>query len=100
MDSCFGLNLKNEYQIEVNKFCDSWILAGLPTTPKFHIIKFHIIEFCDYVKSGLAKYSEQTTEAIHSSFSNTWNNYKVPACHENYTKKLLKAVISYNSNNI
>lgn len=99
-DSCFGLNLKDGYQVAVNKFCESWLLANLPVTPKFHIIKHHIIEFCEATNEGLAKYSEQTIEAIHSDFSATWQNYKVPEKHKNYPHKLLNAIVSYNSGHV
>lgn len=97
VQKCFGFNLEDGYRNVIQEFCSSWTTLNLPVTPKFHILKYHVSEFCDDVQSGLGRYSEQTVEAIHQDFSNTW---KVPESHANYQESLLKAVVVYNSSHI
>lgn len=100
MEKCFGIELKDGYHQSVEEFCESWTASKFPITPKFHIMKFHVAEFCGNSNHGLGRYSEQTTEAIHHDFEKTWMNYKVPESHNNYQQNLLKAVTAYNSSHI
>lgn len=100
LDACFGIDLKEGYQTTIDRFCDSWDLANLPITPKLHITKFHIGEYCDNAGEGLSRSSEQTIEAVHSDFAATWENYKVPETHAKYSQRLLSAVVAYNSSHI
>lgn len=88
------------YSKAIQTFCDRWAAAGLPITPKLHILKFYVSEFCEVLQEGLANYSEQTTEAIHKDFDNIWQNYKRPENHEHYASKLVSAVVAYISDHI
>ena len=97
LDKCFSTDLKQGYQASIDKFCNSWVLANLPITPKLHILKYHVGEYCEHTGEGLARSSEQTIEAVHSDFAAAWENYKVPENHDKYPIKLLNAVVAYNS---
>ena len=61
---------------------------------------FHVPEFCQNEMKGLAKHTEQTIESMHHDFQQTWLNYKVPETHKQYERKLLDAVVAYNSGHI
>lgn len=100
IEKCFGMDLVDGYPQAINEFCDSWIALELPVTPKFHIMKFHVAEFCASANKGLGQFSEQTIEAIHQNFTKTWMNYKLPETHKDYEKNILKAVVEYNSSHI
>lgn len=95
--SCFGTKLENGYETFIGEFCNEWLIAQLPATPKFHIIQQHVVEFCQEKRVGLGMFSEQTTEAVHKDFSLKWEHYKVPKTSEEFPKKLLNCVVAYNS---
>lgn len=97
VDACFGSELREDFQQSIEEFCKAWRFIQLPMTPKFHIIHQHVKEFCSNKNTGLAKYSEQTTEAIHRDFTKKWENYKVPHTSSDFAKNLLNCVVSYNS---
>lgn len=100
VEKCFGMELIDGYRQSIDDFCESWSALKLPETPKFHIMKFHVAEFCFAVNEGLGRYSEQTIEAIHHDFAKTWMNHKVPETHKHYQQNILKAVVTYNSSHI
>lgn len=100
IDFCFGTYLKPNFSSHINEFCAKWTAAGLPTTPKFHIIKFHVEQFCRHQMLGLARFTEQTIESMHQDFDQTWANYKVPEIHVHYEQKICDAVVAYNSSHI
>lgn len=100
IDSCFGLELNSMFKENIRKFSISWLNAKLPATPKFHIIKYHVEQFCEMVNRGLGFYTEQTTEAVHHDFGNIWKKYKVPQISDVYGTKLLRAVCEYNCSHI
>lgn len=97
IDSCFGINLLEDFQRNITEFCKAWKAARLPNTPKFHIMDQHVAEFCESKQVGLSIFSEQTTEAIHKDFSKKWENFKVPKTNPDFSKKLLSCIVSYNS---
>lgn len=98
--ACFGSGLEPNYRSKIDEFCAKWMNVGLPATPKLHMVKFHIPEYCEEKQEGLARFSEQTTESIHQDFYVTWQNYKVPQSSQLYNAKLLNAVVAYNSSHV
>lgn len=97
VQACFGYELDPTYILKIDEFCERWTSAGLPVTPKLHMVMFHVPEFCREHQEGLGRFSEQTTESIHQEFDGTWKNYKVPDTSVLYNEKLLNAVVAYNS---
>lgn len=100
INGCFKKDLSANFQYEINDFCKHWIEAGLPATPKLHILKYHVAEFCNVKQQGLARYTEQSIEAVHHDFTGTWDRYKVSNNHPRFTDNLLRAVVAYNSSHI
>ena len=50
---------------------------------------------------GLAPWSEQTAESIHSDFKKVWSNFIVrDTGNPEYGKRLLEAIITYNSQHL
>ena len=59
---------------------------------------YNTTEFCKMVNNGLGPWSEQAAESLHSDFNKVWQNYKLrDTDHDEYEKRLLSAIISYNS---
>ena len=98
--SCFVVNLRDDYLTSIKLFRQSYTDLKLHVTPKMHAIYDHVPQFCAKTKSGLGKYSEQASEAVHHDFSLTWQNYKVLESHPNFGEKLLNALVKYNSMHI
>ena len=64
----------------------------LSVTWKVHILLCHVLPFCLSVDCGLARFAEQTGEAIHAKFKPTWQCYKVKPDKANHGEKLCSAV--------
>lgn len=99
-ESCFKSSLDPEYEHHIARFAESWKEAELPNSSKFHILRFHVPQFCKIMRSALGKFSEQATETVHFDFSTTWDRVKVPESSDNYDNSLLHSVILYNSSHI
>ena len=70
-------------------------------TPKIHAGFHHIIEFCQMKKLELGPWSEQTAESVHHDFKTVWSNFNVRDInHPEYAKRLLNAIIMYNSQHL
>lgn len=95
--SCFGKELKINFENCIDQFKNSYLAADLNVTPKVHAVFHHVKEFCAFHQIGLGLYSEQASEAVHYDFANTWNSYKLRMGHCQYAERLLKAVCRYNS---
>ena len=105
VDSCFGQELKSDYQVHIAKFADSFLALGKNVTPKVHAVFLHVPQFLQRHKElqrGLGYWSEQASESVHSDFANLWihSSYKRASIHKEYNTKLLKCVIAYNSRHL
>ena len=98
---CFGKTLCDDYSDKISKFSDNYDKSKISITSKAHAIKAHLKTFLDKNQVGLALFSEQAFEAIHSKFLSTWEKYKVKdQTNPNFFKALFKAVIDFNSTNM
>ena len=98
--SCFGMELKPEYEANIIQFKEVYFELGISITPKVHILIEHVAEFCSKHSRSLGWYSEQASESCHYDFlRNFWEKrgYKRSIGHPNYAKNLLDAVIAYSS---
>lgn len=101
VSSCFGAELNVEYVQNISTFKDAFLALEIGVTPKIHTIIHHVPQFCQNTGTGLGKWSEQTSEAVHHDFSVTWSRFKINCLdHPNYGKKLLQAVCHYNSSHL
>ena len=98
---CFGKTLCEDYSDRIAKFSENYDLCKISITSKVHAIKAHLGPFLDKHQVGLALFSEQAFEAIHSKFMSIWEKYKIKdKTNPNFFKALLKAVVDFNSINI
>ena len=96
--TCFGQDLDPNFEAIIQEFRINYLDLDIPITPKIHGIFYHVPEFCRISNSGLALFSEQASEAVHTDFESVWNNYKLTNLeHPKYKKQFLKAVQMYNS---
>ena len=82
---------------DIELFRSAYMKLQISVTPKIHAIIDHVPEFCQLKKVDLGKFSEQASESVHSDFQKTWQRFAVPLSHEQAAKRLLQAVIKYNS---
>lgn len=75
--SCFGRQLKDNYETSISNFKDAYCDLNISVTPKVHAVFFHVPDFCKMFNAGLGFYSEQAVEGIHFDFDSHWNNFKV-----------------------
>jgi hypothetical protein len=64
---------------------------------KNDFIQLDIEQFCKHDSSGLGKFSEQASEAVHADFKKIWARYKIAETHPQFPSKFLKSVKFYNS---
>ena len=107
VDSCFGMQLKNNYEDSINKFKSLYLELPISVTPKVHCIFFHVSEYLKIINKdggsnfGLGYMSEQAFESVHSNLKKKWENgIKVSAQNRNYGQRLRNFIVAYNSNNI
>ena len=98
--SCFGMELKDNYDNDILAFKTSFLDLNIAVTPKVHAVLFHVPEFCHRRGTGLGIFSEQASESVHHQFKKTWGKYKVSTEHENHASHLFKAVTDFNSSRI
>ena len=92
-DACFSDYLAPNYKDCIAEFKAAFE-SCMDEFPKSHILLTHVPEFCDKYQRGLGKFSEQTSEAVHSGYKEVYKNFKMfPDGH-------LRAVIKYNVQNI
>lgn len=75
-------------------------IENLSETLKIHVILAHVKESLQFIENGfgLGFWSEQSGEAVHRNFLNTWNRYKMNNIHdESYAPRLQKAVTEFSS---
>ena len=98
---CFGKNLSDDYKQRISNFSDNYDKCNISITSKVHAIKAHLEDFLDKNQTGLALFSEQAFEAIHSKFMKTWDKYKIKdKTNPNFPKALFSAVLDFNGANI
>ena len=99
--SCYGDELKEDYISKINTFALAYQDLRINITPKIHAVVYHIKEFCSLTKRGLAPWSEQTGESLHSDFNQTWEKIKVKNIDNPiYGEYLLRAVQRYNGKHV
>lgn len=97
VNDCFSFHLKSTFKESINNFKSSYLTCGLSVTPKVHAVFYHVAEFCDMRGTGLGFWGEQAMESVHCDFMKLWSRYSVAEDHPDYHKKLLSALIEYNS---
>lgn len=98
--ACLQEKLVAGYEMKLEEFAKNWLQAGLPNSSKFHILRYHIPEFCNATGSGLGRYGEQASETVHFDFGLTWQKLKVPESSDQYDDRLLRSIVLYNSDHI
>lgn len=100
VDSCFGMELKENYVAAIERFDELLIENQIEITPKLHIIVDHLIEFFDTLpednKHGLAYFGEQASESIHHMWDAYFSNFKCNQNSDNYENCLLRAISKFN----
>ena len=98
---CFGKTLCSDYGTKIASFTAAYLDCDISITSKAHIIMAHLKPFLDKHQTGLALWSEQAFEAVHSKFRKVWEKYKVKdKTDPKFFENLLKAVLDFNGNNI
>lgn len=101
VQSCFGRDLKEGWQGRVTDFCDAYQQLGISITTKVHIVKDHLLNFCEKNGCGLARYSEQSFEAVHADFAKYWERHQIKdKSSDRYGERLRQTVKEYNSAHI
>lgn len=98
---CFGKSLCDDYSVKIKEFTGSYLDCQISITSKAHIVMAHLEPFLDKHKTGLAVWSEQAFESVHSKFRKVWEKYKVKdKTHPEFFNKLMRAVLDFNGNNV
>jgi hypothetical protein len=101
VQTCFGRDLKDGWKENIQNFCDAYLLLKISITSKFHIIKDHLTAFCQHHGCGLARFSEQSFEAVHADFAKFWERHQVKdKSNKLYSQRLRQTVLEYNSAHI
>ena len=101
VEACYGKHLSPDYKQNILDFEQCYINLKISVTPKIYSVFHHVAKFCDKVQKGLAPWSEQTAESLHSDFSKVWKNVDVhDTNHPEYGQRLLQTIITYNSQHI
>ncbi|PAA83701.1 hypothetical protein BOX15_Mlig016295g3 [Macrostomum lignano] len=96
-EACFGQSLAADYSLYIARFQTTCRYLELSVTPKMHALFDHVPAFCGKYGKGLGSFSEQAVESAHSDFEATWQRYKRPLNHPQYSTCLLQSIINYNS---
>ena len=68
---------------------------------QLHLVFDHLAEYVEMEGMGMALFSEQTGESLHSDFKKTWLHYQVKNIEaKSYAGNLLRATVAYNSSHI
>ena len=97
VSGCFGNELAADIAQNIQAFREAYLSTDATVTPKVHAVFHHVLEFIELKGCGLEIYNEQSTEALHSSFKQQWERFKVHQTHPMYNHSLLNCVIDYNS---
>ena len=108
---CFSDSLNPEFRALIDayrrdfealqEYCDE-VLEGVSfgVSWKAHILVCHLPQWLDKHSEGMAKYAEQTAEAIHCDFSKTYKRFKRDESHPEHGKRLLRSAVEYSSRRI
>lgn len=99
--SCFGRDLLQGWQDDVREFCDAYIKLGISLTPKFHIVREHLVPFCTLRNCGLSRYSEQAFESVHADFAKFAERHHVKdKTNQLHITRLKQTVLEYNASHV
>ena len=71
--------------------------ASLSVTWKVHVLVAHLPQFLRRYNMGMSAFAEQCTESVHHDFKKTAKRFLVHEDHEDFAKKLMRAIVEYNS---
>lgn len=101
---CYSYKVADTIKEDIDNFRKTYLKLQITVTPKVHIILDHLYEFLEDTAAanngvwvGLAMYSEQAFESVHSDFKKRWQHFKVNFKNESYGEILKRAVCCYNS---
>ena len=90
--------LESNFEKTIQDFRYSCEEINISIMPKLHIIFYYVMDFIKAKEEPLGLYSKQAAEAIRYDFGHLWSQRcKVAQNHLDYSKKLFRAVIEYNS---
>lgn len=96
--SCFGMELADSYDDDIESFKEAYIDLGYPASPKVHALLVHVPEFITRTGKSLGIFSEQSCETFHSVFQNSWKSrFARKKSHPHYPQKLLECVQDFAS---
>jgi hypothetical protein len=99
--SCFGRELLQGWQDDVREFCGAYLKLGISLTPKFHIVRDHIIPFCSLKNCGLSRFSEQAFESVHADFAKFAERHHVKdKTNKLHIVRLKQTVLEYNASHV
>ena len=64
---------------------------------KYHLIKFHLIDFLERQGKPLEIFSEQTSESVHKNIDKTWKRFSVSNRNSGHGEKVRKMAVTYSS---
>ena len=98
VNCCFSKELCPLYEMKISKFSQAFMELGISTTPKIHILIYHVPQFCKSKGEALGIYSEQASESVHSIFEKFWQRRKVTDFkNPNYSSALYDTIVEFNS---
>ena len=105
--SCFSAKeLLPDYEEKIDLYCNAVYEVkdkfGMSITPKLHIVMEHVKTWCKKFNAPLGKFSEQECEAVHYQFNALWTERFIvkDIYAPSYLDQLLKAVLTFNEENI
>jgi hypothetical protein len=97
VEASFGYLLMPNYIEQIEWFRQEITAAAVHITPKIHAVLFHVEDFCEKTKRGLAYYSEQASEQIHHAFNMHSLNFNINSSSPEIGPRLLRSVCAFNS---
>ena len=99
--ACYGQELHPDFEAKTEKFTKAYLSLKISVTPKIHAVMHHVTEFRQLTGRVLGSWSEQSGEAIHHDFKQTWKRFRInDTQNKNYGKHFLQAVSTYNSQHL
>jgi hypothetical protein len=102
--SCFGMELRPDFENAIAAFQKAYTDLGIAVTPKVHAVFDHVAPFLRAKnrsaehQRGLGYWSEHVMEAAHCDFSRMWSSgYKVDPSKPEYPERLRRCVVAYSS---
>ena len=99
--ACYGQELHPDFEEKIEKFTEAYLSLKINVTLKIHAVMHHVTKFCHLTSRGVGPWSEQSSEAIHHDFKQTWKRFKINNTqNKNYGKHFLQAVSTYISQHL